>query len=239
MSGTQRISLQPGFVLHQRPYRDTSALLEVFTRQHGRIGLVARGARSPKSRQRGLLQPFQPLLLSWSARGELGTLTGAEAAAGHYKLTGDALFAGFYVHELLLRLTQRNDPHPELFEHFVDCLHGLSMARGEVALRVFEKHLLESLGYALLLECEAESGEPIAEAQYYHYYLESGPMRAAEGSSHPLGIAGRSLRALEQERFDDAEVLQDAKRLLKAALALYLGDKPLQTREVLQGLRKL
>ena len=146
----RRIELALGYLLHHRPWRDTSRILEVLTREHGRLTLFARGVRGPQAKLAPVLQPFQPLLLSFSGRGEAATLTGAERAASCAALPPAALLSGFYLNELLLKLTTRHDPQPQLFDHY----HGtLSALRGGAplapALRLFEKHLLEVLGYGL------------------------------------------------------------------------------------------
>ncbi len=233
----ERIDLEPGLLLHRRPYRDNSLLLEVFTASHGRTGLVARGGRGGRGRGQGLLQPFQPLLLSWRRHGELGTLTGAEAQGSVLALKGLALFSGFYVNELMLRLLRRDDPHPELFELYHQTLKALARA-GETdpqpVLRLFEKRLLEGLGYGLLLDVEADSGMPVEAGARYRYELERGPVRDAGIGSE--GIQGASLLALARENLEDERTLQECRRLLRRALALYLGDRPLKTREVLAAL---
>lgn len=227
----QASQLQPAYILHQRPYRDTSLLLEVFSRDHGRFGLVARGARGPRSRIRGLLQPFQPLLLSWSGRTELGTLHSVEADGAAPRLAGATLYSGFYLNELLMRLLQRLDPHPELYAAYAEALVGLQ-TEAQRPLRRFEKQLLESLGYGLLLDHEADSGEPVQAGVEYVYALESGPVRCLGTQAGGLRLSGRSLLSLAAGELADAQSLGDAKRLLRAALALYLGDRGLKTREV-------
>jgi len=230
---TSRVQLVPGYVLHLRPYRESSALLEVFTEGHGRVGLVARGVRSARSRQRAELQPFRPLKLSWSARGELGTLTGVEADGRAPALRGSALYSGFYVNELLVRLLARQDPHPDLYALYQDSLRRLAVEAGvEAVLRRFEKRLLEELGYGLLLECEAHQGVAIEPQRYYDYHLESGPVAVAGADEQGFIFRGASLLALAREDLTAPEVLQDAKRLMRAALNLYLGGKPLKSREL-------
>jgi DNA repair protein RecO (recombination protein O) len=226
-----KVQLQPGYILHHRPYRDTSLLLEIFTPEHGRLGLVARGARAPRSRTRGLLQPFQPLLLSWSARAELGTLHAVEADGAARLLHGTALYSGFYLNELLMRLLQRLDAHPELYRAYSEALQGLQ-SEAQRPLRLFEKRLLEALGYGLLLDQEADCGAPLSAEAEYIYELESGPVRADASSGAGLRMPGSSLLSLAAEDLSDARSLADAKRLMRAALGLYLGERGLKTREI-------
>ena len=244
----QRVSLQPCYILHHRPYRDTSLLLEVFSREFGRIGLVARGARGKRSRFGGLLQPFRPLLLSWSAKGELGTLTEAEADGVALEGKGPALISGFYLNELLMRLVERNDPQEALYNHYAAALHRLALieegAEGsEGVLRRFEVELLQQLGYGLILNHDAVSGEPIEPERRYRYSLEQGPLPEA-GDEHDeldLMILGRTLIGLGSGELD-REGLAEAKRLMRAALAPHLGNRPLKSRELfvaMYGNRKL
>lgn len=237
MSSVQHQDLQPAFVLHSRPYRDTSLLLEVFSREQGRVGLVARGARAPRSRIRGLLQPFQPLLLSWQARGDLGTLRAAEADGAAVALRGNGLFSGFYLNELLVRLLHRNDPHPDLFPLYTEVLSELAAeADLEPVLRRYELRLLELLGYGLLLDHEVESGGPVDPDADYEYILERGPMPRLAQSGQRALFRGSSLLGMAAEQFEEPQVRKDAKRLLRAALDLYLGKTPLKTREVIRQL---
>ncbi|HUR40190.1 MAG TPA: DNA repair protein RecO [Verrucomicrobiae bacterium] len=224
----KRVPLEPGFLLSVRPYRETSALLEALTAGHGRVGLVARGVRGAKSRLRGLLQPFQPLLLSWSEGGELGTLTGAEAAGRPATLAGEAVFSGWYLNELVLRLLPRRDAHPELYSSYCEALAALGGEGGVRALRVFELHLLAELGYAVHVP---ETTEP---ESWYGYDPEGG-LRLAEPG--PDAYRGASLLALAEESLQTEESLRDARRLLRAALKPHLGDRALRTPEMLRALR--
>lgn len=236
MGVNSRIQLVPAYLLHQRPYRESSALLEMFTASHGRVALVARGVRSPRSRRRGELQPFRALRLSWNARSELGTLTAVEADGTPLSFKGTVLYSAFYMNELLLRLLARHDPHPGLYMLYQASLqnfaHGLDV---EPVLRLFEKRLLQELGYGLLLDCEAETGEPVQQERYYDYQLESGPVVAEGKSAQGFIFKGASLIALDQETMTTAEALRDAKRLTRAALNLYLGNKPLKSRELFRS----
>ncbi len=223
--------LHSAYILHQRPYRDTSLLLEVFSREHGRLGLVARGARGPRARSRALLQPFQPLLVSWGGRGELGSMQAVESDGAPHFLRGATLYSGFYLNELLIRLLQRMDPHPELYVAYENALRMLN-DQTQRALRLFEKHLLDELGYGLLLDHEAHSGEAVEADAFYRYELESGPVRVAAGVKSGLTLSGASLLSLEAEDLADPQSLNDSKRLMRAALSLYLGERGLKTREV-------
>lgn len=227
-----RVLLQSSFVLHRRPYRDTSLLLEVFSQEYGRLGLVARGAVSPRSRWKGLLQPFAPLLLSWSGAGELATLTAAEEAGCPIPLPPHRVLAGLYINELLLRLLPRLDPHPGLFAAYQRLLAELAAVPGEEPpLRRFETRLLEELGYGLTLDCEAASGAPIVAEEQYCYVLDRGPL-AADRVQTGVPISGRGLLALRDGLLTDPAVLREVKRLTRAALAEQLHGQALKTREL-------
>lgn len=225
----RRVQLEAAWVLSARPYRETSALVEVFARQSGRAGLVARGVRGPRARQRGLLQPFQPLLVSFGERGELGTLTGVEADGAPVLLRGEAVFSGWYLNELVLRLLPRRDPHPQLFDHYAEALGALPGAGAAAALRLFEKRLLGELGYGLQLP------EPVERDRWYAWDPDSG-LRLAEPG--PSSYRGESLYALAEDQLDTAQSLRDARRLMRAALKPHLGDRALRTPELLRALRK-
>jgi DNA repair protein RecO (recombination protein O) len=237
MAEREQVLLERGFVLHQRPYRDSSQLLECITATHGRIGLVARGSRKASSRQRALLQPFVPLKLSWVRRGELGRLTHVEADAASYSLEGHGLLAGFYCSELLLRLTARGDPNVEVFSCYSRCLaelgEGSSVAR---TLRGFELKLLRALGYGVELEGDSATGEPLRADLSYVYELEQGFRRAEPGDSDEDRYPGRDLLALRDLKLEDDASLRTAQRLLGRALRLHLGERPLKSRLVLQDI---
>lgn len=235
-----RIQQQHAFILHQRNFSETSLLLEVFSRRYGRVGLIAKGARRPTSRQRGVLKPFQELLIGWSGRGEIMVLTGVEVDGATFELVGNSLYCAFYLNELILRLLHRHDPHEDLYDRYQAAISGLAQtSRQEAVLRVFEKHLMRELGYGLLLEREYGDRDPIDPGAIYDYVLEHGPMRVR----HPeLGVRaqgvrlrGSSLLALAAEQLDDSTALREAKALMRAALAPHLGDKPLQSRRLFHG----
>jgi DNA repair protein RecO (recombination protein O) len=227
----QRIEFQPAYLLAHRPYRESSLLLEAYTREHGRVGVVARGARGPRSKLRGVLQLFSPLLLSWSESGELGTLIGAEPDGAAVTLAGERVFHGWYLNELLLKLTERHDPHPRLYRDYARALAGLPGGGGEAALRIFEKRMLAELGYALPL---SEDLEP---QRRYRFDLERGAQPAAASGSAADSYAGASLVALAQERLETREALRDARKLLRAALQRQLAGRELETPRLLRALR--
>lgn len=221
------VELEPGFVLAQRAYRDSSRLIEVLTPQYGRVGLVARGVRTAKSRMGALLQGFTPLLLTWRASGELGTLRGVESRAAPVPLAGERVFYGWYLNELLLRLLPRDDPHPLLYALYETLLPQLAGAAvdAEIALRVFEKRLLADLGYALQLPADLDA------RRCYRYDAERGPVEDRDGMS------GSSLIALRDERFDPPQALGDARRVLRAALRRQLGERELASARLLRELK--
>jgi DNA repair protein RecO (recombination protein O) len=250
-----RVLLQPAYVLHRRAFRDNSLLLELFTPHYGRVGVIARGARQSSSRLAGVLQPFRSVLASWSGNGELPSLSAAEAEGGSQWLTGQALMGGFYLNELLMRLLHRFDPHPDLYtvyHHTVEALGEICRssesnkdnqavvsslsAKLECALRIFEKHLLEEIGYGLVLEYDAEQGQPIEAQQLYIYHLMQGPVRISPGQAgvmpNRLTIRGQSLLDLARGHLDDKVSLREVKRLMRAALAEQLGERPVNSRRL-------
>ncbi len=260
---TKRVSLQPCYVLHRRSYRDTSALLDVWSAEFGRVGLVARGVRRPRSRLQGLIQPFQPLLLSWSGRGELYTLAKAEACGSVFRLDGDLVFSGFYINELMIRLVHREDPHPGLYSVYENTLRALAVLSSTAyagaqsrepsimaldglafaeqrALRLFEKRLLEHIGYGLMLDRDAEKGAPVEKDRNYGYILDRGPVTQHGVALQPgvSVISGRSLLSLAREELNTEESLRDAKHLMRIALDTHLGGKPLQSRRLLITFKK-
>lgn len=220
-----QIDQQPAYLLHARPYRETSLLIEAYTRDHGRVGLVARGVRRERSRlPRGLLQPLQPLLLSWFARGELGTLTAAEAAGAPIALGGDALFAAIYVNELVLRLSGRNDAHVEGFASYALCLARLAEEPAAAwTLRRFERDFLADLGYALALT-QAADGRPVEAGANYAYDPDSGALAWREGTRWPA-VRGAALLALARDEIPAAEQLAQLRRVVRATVRHMLGGE--------------
>jgi len=237
MADRETVLLERGFVLHQRPYRNTSQLVECLTANHGRAGLVARGTRGGRGGRRALLQPFVPLRLSWTRRGELGTLTDVEPDGSPVALAGEALLAAYYANELVLRLVARGDPNEAIFSCYSDCLSNLAGSTSVPrALRLFELRFLRALGYGLELEHEIETGEPLRPDGRYLYDPEHGPRSVGDRVEGEHVYWGRELLSLGRETLDDDESLRAARRLLGGILASHLGGRPLKSREVLRDI---
>lgn len=228
-----RVSLNPAYVLHRRAYRETSLLVEVFSAEQGRVALVARGVRQKRSKNRNVLAPFQRLQVAWSGKGELGTLTAVEPDGRFRPLCGKRLIAGFYLNELLLRLLHRHERHLELFNSYHDAVTHLTEPEDEEkVLRVFEKRLLRAIGYGLRLDHEVQSGKAIHPNEVYYYQLDTGPLASAPKTSKYIKVHGQTLLAIAEERFNDNDVLREAKQLMRFVLTQYVGTKPLASREL-------
>jgi DNA repair protein RecO (recombination protein O) len=235
---------QPAYVLHTYPYRETSLIVEAFVAPFGRVAMVARGAKRPRSELRGLLNAFQPLLLSWAGAAELKTLIRAEWRGGKPLPGGSALLCGFYLNELLLKLVPREDAHPALWTDYENALSALtaqSIASEQAAiLRRFELKLLAELGYAMPLTHEQDTGHPIDPSQRYHYAFDRGPRRhAAEPDARWPVVRGETLLALASERYPDAQTAAEAKRLMRTVLDHYLEERHIFSRRVVQDLQAL
>jgi DNA repair protein RecO (recombination protein O) len=230
MTMSARIDRQPAFVLHRRSYRESSLLLDLLTRDQGRVSVVARAARGGKRDWGALCQPFKPLLVGWSGQRELKTLTAAERAARGFEIRGARLYSALYANEILVRLLQPLDPHPALFDAYARLLEA--MAQGgdlEPLLRIFEMQLLRELGYALELDREASSGLVLEPAAHYAYEPTQG-LSLARSSDAANSYPGWVLAAIARADYSEAETRRVAKRLMRRALAELLGDKPLNSR---------
>ena len=226
-----RVPLHPAFILHQRPYRETSKLLELFSSEHGRVAVVAKGARR---RWRQEIQLFRSVQVAWTGRGELGTLTAVEPDSEATLFQPDTLASAFYVNELLVRLLPRHDPAMELFACYRSTIRGLSEhSEPGTILRRFEKQLLETLGYGLITAGEVGTGTPLVPDELYHYALELGPTRQKPSTEQALAVHGRTLHCLESGAVMDTQTLREAKHLMRFLLKPLLGDKPLASRELI------
>jgi DNA repair protein RecO (recombination protein O) len=230
----------PAYVLHTYPYRETSLIVEAYVSDHGRLPLMARGARRPKSSVRGVLLPFQPLLVSWTGKRELRTLTRAEWRGGYAPLRGQPLICGFYLNELLLKLLPRDDPHEELFEIYEGTLEALAAGGDPPALlRRFEIALLRELGYALVLDRDVERDEPVARERSYVYVVERGPVSAVSAAGNGVELSGQTLIDMQSGSFTGAATQQESKALMRALINHYLGNQVLHTRQLLRDLQDL
>jgi DNA repair protein RecO (recombination protein O) len=239
MSSDARINNEPGFILHTYPFKETSVVAEVFTRDHGRVALIARGARRPASALRGLMQPFTPLLLSWFGKSELKTLHTAEWQGGLVAPQGRALMCGFYLNELLLRLMARGDAHELLYDRYVATLDQLAgeTADFERILRRFEKSLLSEIGYGATFDVDADSGAPIEPEARYVFQPERGALRSVGQPGCP--VSGQTLLDLAADRFERQATLVESKALMRTLINHTLGAKPLYTRQLLRELTDL
>jgi DNA repair protein RecO (recombination protein O) len=228
-----RIEQQPAYVLHARAYRETSLLLECLTREHGRLGVVARGVRGERSRlRRAQLEPFQPLLMDMLLRGEMATLTAVETIATPLRLVGDAGLAGLYLNELVVRLTGRQDPFPLLFDAYAQTLARLAAGESLAwTLRRFERDLLELIGYGLQLQFDSDTAEPLLPDAFYYYRVEQGAVRCAAGSAQSL--RGSDLLALEQDRMPDNRGLKALRDMMREVIRFHLGGGELRAWRVL------
>ena len=233
-----KVDSQPAFVLHSYPFRETSLIVEVFSRDFGRIALMARGARRPRSALRGLLLAFQPLELAWAGKGEVPTLIKAEWQGGQPLLSGKALFCAYYLNELLLQLLPREDAHERLFAVYAQTLRRFAGVLQEADLRAFERAFLQELGYGLTLESDAQ-GAPIEVSGHYVYEIESGPVRLDRPGSSALSVGGKTLLDLARDDFSDPRSLLEAKQLMRALIAHYTDGKGLQTRRIFKELQEL
>ncbi|NND81497.1 MAG: DNA repair protein RecO [Gammaproteobacteria bacterium] len=242
-----RVHQQPAYVLLNRPYSESSFIVEVFSRDYGRLALMAKGARRLKSRYKGVLQPFQPTLISWTGKGELPTLTSAEVDLTHYRfnlheLRGDALVCGFYVNELLVNLLHRHDPHAALFDQYRQTISRLANDQHEGheadlygrCLREFETRIIKEAGYAVNFEFESDGKTPIHADRVYLFTPGAG-FSAASGAP-ANAISGRIIRAAHGDAADqtplNASELSQSKHLMRDILNQTLGYKAVTSREL-------
>jgi len=237
--GDHRVSGQPGFVLHSYPYKETSLIIDMMTRDFGRVAVVAKGAKRPHSQLRGVLQTFQPLSVSWTGKSELRTLTDAEWVGGMLPIEKNALLCGFYVNELLVKLLARDDAHPALFDHYVSTLNQLAHNEtAQIVLRKFERALLKETGVAADLTRDTENRAAIVAGQEYVVDPERGARRSRVSDNWPR-VMGKTLLDMECEDYSDAQTQAQSKQLMRFLLAHQLNGNPLNTRQILIDLMQL
>jgi len=231
---------EPAYVLHTYPFKETSLVVEAFTREWGRVGLVAKGARRPRSPMRGTLMAFQPLLLSWSGKSELRVLHRAEWQVSQPQMAGLALICGFYLNELMLRLLQREDPHNGLFAAYEEALAALRAAAAPaVVLRRFELRMLSDLGYGLVLGEDA-NGDPIDPGAAYRYVPQRGaiPASLGEAADEMLQVSGKTLLDMAQDDYADPLTMQQSRAVMRLTINHLLGGQALHTRQLLRDLHQ-
>lgn len=243
-----KVERQAAFVLHTRPYRETSLVVEAITRDYGRVALVAKGVRRPRSAMRGVLMAFQPLEMTWSGKGEVVTLHSAEWQGGQPLLQGRALLCAYYLNELLINLLPREDAHEQVFDHYAQTLQALANTvpdplTGESAifsasLRSFEKSLLAELGYGLLLDHDV-SGAAVDSSRRYLYEMESGPRLIADSSASAGTISGQTLLDMAAESFGNPVSLSESKFLMRSLMNFYLNGRQLHSRRLFEDLAEL
>lgn len=237
--GSDRVLQQPGFVLHSYSYRETSLIVELFSRDYGRVPLIAKGAKRPHSKLRGVLQTFQPLALSWSGRGEMRTLIDAEWVGGLLPVEKSALLCGFYLNELLVKLLARDDPHPGLFDHYVATLNQLAHDEpAPIVLRKFERALLKETGVAGDFTHCTVTGQVVQPDRFYVVDPERGPRPAYAADVSPK-VSGKTLLDMESEDYSDPATQTQSKFLMRFLLAHHLGGASLNTRQILIDLMQL
>ena len=234
-----RITGQPAFVLHSYPYKETSLIVDLFTRDHGRIAVVAKGAKRPLSKLRGVLQTFQPVSAGWTGKNELRTLTDADWVGGLLPLEKTALLCGFYLNELLVKLLARDDAHPKLFDHYVSTLNQLAHNESPpIVLRKFETALLKETGVAADLTRCADTRSKVKAGIQYVVDPDRGPRPAGDGDAAPR-VAGKTLLDMAREDYTDPATQAQSKQLMRYLLAHQLNGAPLNTRQILIDLMQL
>ncbi len=232
----RRVEGQPCWVLHRRPWRESSLLIELFSRDHGRLGVVARGARGARSVWRGLAEPFTPLIAGWTRRGEMGTLTALEAAGDRCRLAGRILWCGLYANELILKLLARDDAIADLYHGYTRLLIELEAGRSPSGLlRTFEMELLQSQGVAPDLSMEAGTGAPIEPERLYYLRPETGLTRTDSRSGQVF--SGRAVLAVSGRHEPDRETAREARNLTRSLIDHQLDGRVLKTRELFRSER--
>ncbi|MGR8951965.1 MAG: DNA repair protein RecO [Gammaproteobacteria bacterium] len=229
-----RVLLQPAYILQQRSYRETSLIIDAFTRDFGRVSVLAKGVKKARSKTQALLQPFNPLHLTFAGKSELKTLTDVELAGSVQPLHGLTLYCGFYVNELTAGFLHRDDPHPDVFADYSRCLVELrGQAAYEAVLRNYELNLIERTGYGLHLAYDFFHDRPVDPQKKYHLNADLSPVEAGDGI-----YTGKTLQAIQARNFSEPVVLAEAKVLLRSVLNIHLQGKPLNSRKVLNEIIK-
>ena len=238
MSSKKRVLKQPTWILHQRPYRDTSSIIDIFTRDFGRVSIIAKGGRSPKSKFRGLLRPFFPIKLSWYSGKNLGNLVEIDVLGKPYNLIGDSLLSAYYLNELILKFLFKDDPQVEIFDLYSRTILNL-IETGDIAteLRKFELEFLKLIGYGLNLEFEAVTHLPVRDNLFYEYNPGIG-LVVSDKKNDQYVFSGTDINAINQGDFQEKKTVKSANRLLKSIINFHLDGRRLKTRRVLEELKR-
>lgn len=230
-----KVELTPCYILHRRDYRESSLILEILSREHGRVSLIAKGAKRNKKQQGISYSLYQEYLMSWVSKSELGTLIDVELATIMTSMSPKQMMTGFYMNEIILRLLHKHESHPELFDSYNSTVRELSNNNtDQVLIRYFEKILLQSLGYGMIFDQDLNTGNDIVAGVNYYYKLDSGPTSNNHNSGAGIPVSGSTLIGLNNETLTDTKNKNEAKRLLRSLLNQYLGEKPLESRKLYQ-----
>ena len=232
--------LEPAYVIHRRPFSDTSLIVELLTPAHGRVSVLAKGVKRGKAQKALLLQPFRSLHVAWIGRGELPVLTTAEEAGQMLHLQGESLACAYYVNELIYHLVPKFEPAADLFTHYWSTLQGCKdISLRACALRSFEVSLLEQIGLAPTLGQDIVSGQPIDSSKNYFYRVPEGPVPAASAKGNGIEVSGATLQNIADRDFSKPETLRQAKHLNRALIHYHLDGKELMSRALMKNFRKL
>lgn len=235
---SQRVENEPAYVLHRRPYRETSLLLDVFSLNHGRAGLVARGAKRPRNPWKAQLQPFQPLVLTWQGKGDLKTLTDAESRPAPPLAGQSRLYCGFYLNELLQRLLPEHEPVPELFAAYLDALDVLQTGENiELGLRDFEQQLITTLGYGFKWDWATDLDSTVRPDHEYAFDPQQGIIAVPGPGTLMRGLSGCTLLSLAAGVADSPESRRLSKRVMRRLIDFLLQGRPLQSRRLFTDAR--
>jgi DNA repair protein RecO (recombination protein O) len=231
-----KVELTPCYILHRRDYSETSLILEVFSREQGRVNLIAKGVKRNKKQQGESFNLYQQYNISWTAKSELGTLTDIEFIASSRALKPELMMTGFYMNEIMLRLLHKHEPHPELFDSYETSINELiNGASEQIILRYYEKTLLQSLGYGVILDHEVETGGSLEHDKNYFYKFDYGPVSKNENKDLGVSVSGKTLLELDNETLSEQKNINEAKALLRTILDQHLGNKPLASKSLYQA----
>ena len=240
MKSHQVIEGEPAYLIHQRPYSETSQIINLFSRHYGRVDAIAKGSKRPKSKFKSFLQPFSPILVSWSGRSQLKTLRSVDINSGKQSnVSRKHLMSAFYLNELILSFLTTADPYPDLFDAYSLAINNLSNAdSSEIILREFEIQLLTEIGYAINFQTEAMSSKKIEPNLSYRFIAEEGFVSSVTSSARDALIKGSVIQSIDRKDFSQPETMRAAKRIIRESVKYHLSGKELNTKKVVKSLKK-